>query len=121
MRPEQLQIFLKELLPTARTFEETGEKKYPFGVVIPRPHGEDRWHLIGQLSPAEKHDTPAPATTGAPTEGPPPPDTAPAAEWLAATLTAAAHPEIATVTARPTTSGLTIDYHNGAKTFVRAV
>ncbi|MHC3425010.1 hypothetical protein [Streptomyces sp. DT18] len=121
MRPEQFLTYLKELLPTARTFAETGEKKYPFGMVIPRPSGEDRWQVIGQLSPTEKHDTPAPATTGTPTEGPPPPDTAPAPAWLAATLTTAAHPEIAAISVWPTTPGLTIDYHNGAKTFVRAL
>ncbi|MBL3805425.1 hypothetical protein ACIP44_22905 [Streptomyces diastaticus] len=134
MRPEQ---FLDFIVPLAQggpgavrvqTLADSGDTQHPFGIAVTRGGGEERWQVIGQLAPGEKHDTPSAAVTGDPATGPLPAADAPSEEWLAGIILAAASPEISAVTrwstredARPGHIGLTVDYHNGARTFIRAL
>ncbi|MDT0409970.1 MULTISPECIES: hypothetical protein [Streptomyces] len=133
MRPEQLQDYALDLakntpgVTRVQTLAEAGDTKHPYGLAVSRGK-EERWQFIGQLAPGEKFDAPAAPVEGAPASGPAPAGDAGAEEWLAGILLAAENPQIASVTRwstregeRPGNYGLTVDYHNGARTFIRAL
>ncbi|MFJ1649077.1 hypothetical protein [Streptomyces sp. NPDC088258] len=133
MRPARFQDFLLDLVKNTpgttrvQTLAEAGDTEHPYGLAVTTSTGDTRWQIIGQLAPGEKHttpDTPAQGDPVAPWTGDAPVDPE---GWLAATITASASPEIATITrwsTRPgdeSKPGLTIDFHNGARAFVRKI
>ncbi|MEV7427652.1 MULTISPECIES: hypothetical protein [unclassified Streptomyces] len=131
MRPPRFQDFALDLIKNTtgttrvQTLTEAGDTTHPFGVAVTTGTGETRWQFIGQLATGEKHDDPDTPVQGdpvAPWAGDVPADPE---GWLAAAVTAAESPEIVAITrwsTRPGEAakpGLTIDFHNGARIFVR--
>ncbi|MEV5675057.1 MULTISPECIES: hypothetical protein [unclassified Streptomyces] len=135
MRPARFQDFVLDLVKNTpgvtrvQTAAEAGESRFPFGLVIVAAAGESRWQIIGQLAAGEKHehaDVPvaydALPAWGEPQAG----DNAEA--WLAAVIGRSESREIASITRwstredeRPDNLGMTVEFNNGAKAFVRKV
>ncbi|MFJ2216755.1 hypothetical protein ACIQVO_35750 [Streptomyces sp. NPDC101062] len=131
MRPARFQDFALDLIKNSagatrvQTLAEAGDTQHPYGLAITTSGGETRWQIIGQLGAGEKHDDPDTpvndtvfqATWPEPTEGD-------HEGWLASCLARAECPEIKAIVRWSTRDGdtkhgLTVDFHNGARAFVR--
>ncbi|WP_199550257.1 hypothetical protein [Streptomyces sp. N35] len=127
MRPPRFQSFLLDLAknhPTTTqvtTLADAGDTQHPHGLAITTAAGTARWQLLGQLAEGERHDTEEQLTEGntLPEGEAPTPSDRPD-EWLLKTLTNAGHPQIASVARFDSqSSGITVQFHNGARVFAR--
>ncbi|MGW6602276.1 hypothetical protein [Streptomyces sp. NPDC055036] len=132
MRPDRFEAFALDLVkntPDAshvQTLAETGHTKYPRGLAITTAAGVARWQIIGQLAPGERHADADVPVTGEPVPAGPPAHGGSAEAWLAAVLTRAQSPEIASIdrwSTRPGKNkpGITVTFHNRARAFIRQV
>lgn len=108
------------------TFDEAGVTQYPSGFVIKTARSEVKWQAVQQLAPAESHEHPAPEVEGLPAAW----DDARTDSgdgWVAAVIGRARRPEIARIVCwsqRPDAGpdeGVTVHFHNGARSFLRRV
>lgn len=134
MRPARFQTFALDLVRNTpgithvQTLTEDGSTRYPYGLAITTSAGEARWQIVGQLASGEKHTDPDTAVNGEPLPVGPEPAAGDSAEaWLAAVITTSRCPEIAGIDRWSTQDdkrprhGLTINFHNGARAFVRQI
>jgi hypothetical protein len=134
MRPARFQDFVLDLVKntpgvtSVQTLTEAGSTSYPYGLAVTTSAGEARWQILGQLASGEKHTDPDLPVKGEPLPPGPNPAVGDSAEgWLAAVITNTRCPEIASVDRWSTQAGkqprhgLTIDFHNGARAFVRQI
>ncbi|WP_329423968.1 hypothetical protein [Streptomyces sp. NBC_01268] len=132
MRPQRFTDYVLDLtkntpgVTRVQTLAEAGDTKHPFGLAITATGRETRWQVTGQLPDGAKHEGFADTSvtgTPAPAMGDPAAADSPEA-WFAAVLAAAECAEIATIerwstAENPTSQGVTVGFHNGARVFVR--
>ncbi|RDG32596.1 hypothetical protein [Streptomyces corynorhini] len=132
MRPARFQDFSLDLVKNSpgvtrvQSLGEAGDTTHPFGLAITTTAGEVRWQIIGQLATGEKHDDQDTPVNGdpVPAEGGEP-DPSDHEGWLYAALVRAESPEIASIARWSTredagkSRGLTLDFHNSARVFIR--
>ncbi|MFJ6085190.1 hypothetical protein ACIQI8_27655 [Streptomyces sp. NPDC092369] len=131
MRPETFEAFLVQrcrrtpAVQRVRTFEEAGDLRHPYGLVVTVDGHETRWHIVGQIAAGEDHDVPAPPVQGRPAAYTPT-RAGTDDDWLAAVIAAGESPEIqqikvwsASPRAQPGHVGLTVRFHNGQRAFIR--
>ncbi|UJB43625.1 hypothetical protein [Streptomyces sp. A1-5] len=138
VRPKTFLDFVMELAkaePTAvgvKTLADAGDTQHPCGVVITTSQGETRWQFVGQLPEGERHkddggEFQAVEGTPLPVGDAPAPGDDPE-KWLAALVTRAASPQIASIERwstregnRPGHTGMTITFYNTARVFARRI
>lgn len=108
-----------------QTLAEVGEHRYPLGFVVKGARGETRWQAIQQLAYGESHDNPAAEIEGLPAAWE---DMVLTADgWLAAVIGRARMPQIARIVVwsrQPdgdSGEGVTVHFHNGARSFLRRI
>ncbi|AXG78746.1 hypothetical protein [Streptomyces paludis] len=137
MRPPRFQDFVLDLVKNTpgvtrvQSLSEAGDTTHPFGLAIAAAGDEVRWQIIGQLATGEKHDGPDTPVNSEPVPALPAeagePDPSDHEGWLYAVLVRAGSSEIAGIARWSTRDdagkarGLTLDFHNGARAFVRRI
>lgn len=108
-----------------KTLAEVGETVYPLGFLVTTTRSTTRWQAIQQLAEGESHDRPAADVEGEPAAWL---DSALTADgWLTSVIGRAQMPQIARLVCwsqRPDAGddqGVTVHFHNGARSFLRKV
>jgi hypothetical protein len=129
MRPAEYRDYLVDLLkntPDVQKVDALEDGKHPYGVTVTVAGREQRWQIIGQLAEGGKHDIPTAAVQGAPAAYQDAPVTGAPDAWLAGVIGAADSSEVRAIEAWSTregggAAGVTVDFHNGERAFIRAL
>lgn len=141
MRPDRFETFAVEQLAAhpaverAAALRDAGDTTHPFGVAVQLVGGgEWRWQITSQSAPGEAYGSPEAPVEGDPAPGVAAPEVtgqwgpADADTLLAAAITGARSPELAAVRRWAPRDddgkgpyGLTVDCHNGAVLYLRAL
>lgn len=110
---------------SVQTLAEAGDTAHPLGFVVTTVRSGTRWQALHQLADGESHDHPAPDIEGEPAVWT---DEALTADgWLTAVIGRAQMPQIARIVCwsqRPDSGddqGVTVYFHNGARSFFRRI
>lgn len=108
-----------------QTLAEAGETTYPFGFAVSTAKSESRWQAMQKLADKESHDHPAADVEGLPAAWD---DTEIKSgdAWLAALIGRARWPQISQIVCWSQlpdagAEGVTVYFHNGARSFFRRV
>lgn len=133
MRPQRFQDFAVELASKdpvagkAVTLKEAGDSQHPFGLAAMLNGTEARFQFIAQSAAGDKYSEPE-----TPVEGDPVPSVERRADgpegWLAGLLAGSGSREIASIEQwslreieADRRNGLTVEFHSGARIYVRAL
>ncbi len=110
-----------------QTLADAGESRYPLGFTVTTASGESRWQAMQRLGDNETHDAPAPDINGRGAVWKDPGGRSGDA-WLAAVIGRAQLPVIRDIVCwsrrpdgREGEEGVTVRFHNGARTFLRRI
>jgi hypothetical protein len=129
MRPSAYRDHLVDLLkrtPDVQQAQVVEGGPYPYAFVATVAGREQRWQVIGQLAEGAKHDPVTPAVDGDPAPFTASPVTAKPDAWLGGVIGAAESPDTKRIDVWSAQDGkqsvgVTVEFHNGERAYLRHV